>query len=246
MAVAAISCHVCEVLVSALELRPELASNPDPRCPCALLLDASHSMASDGKVTALNRGLRRFRETLIEDPLAKRRVEVTSIVFGDEVRTVHDFVEARAMPSFEVHTNGATPMARAVLTALDLIDARKQQYDAAGVDYYRPWLFVLTDGEPTDDPALWRAATERLRRLDERRSVSVFAIGVEGADMDRLGELSSRRPPQRLAGLRFEELFEWLSRSLTAVSHSEPSGSGGSDVAQQQVPLPPTDPWAYD
>ncbi len=69
----------------------EFADNPEPRCPCVLVLDTSQSMAGE-PIAALNRGLHVFREELLAVPLAGKRVEVGVISFGAEVRVVQDFV----------------------------------------------------------------------------------------------------------------------------------------------------------
>src|SRR5438046_10706326 len=59
----------------------EFADNPEPRCPCVLLLDTSQSMAGE-RITALNDGLQGFRQELLKDLLARQRVEDTIMTFG--------------------------------------------------------------------------------------------------------------------------------------------------------------------
>ena len=58
----------------------EFAENPEPRCPCVLLLDTSSSMQGL-PIDALNQGLRTFKDELMKDPLASRRVEVAVVTF---------------------------------------------------------------------------------------------------------------------------------------------------------------------
>src|SRR5215475_1299053 len=59
----------------------EFADNPEPRCPCLLLLDNSRSMAGR-PISELNAGLTLFKEELVGDALAAKRVEVGVVSFG--------------------------------------------------------------------------------------------------------------------------------------------------------------------
>ena len=58
----------------------DFASNPEPRCPCILLLDVSGSM-SGRPINELNTGLVTFRDELLADPLALKRVELGIATF---------------------------------------------------------------------------------------------------------------------------------------------------------------------
>ena len=87
--------------------------------------------------------------------------------------------------------------------------------------YFRPWIFLITDGAPTDGD-LWRTAAQRVHKEETAKKVAFFAVGVEGADMNVLKQISQRQPVS-LQGLNFQEMFVWLSNSLTKVSHSEPN-----------------------
>src|SRR5258708_22569905 len=58
----------------------EFADNPDPRCPCVLLLDTSGSMEGV-PIAALNEGLAAFQKDIKEDELAQRRTEIALVTF---------------------------------------------------------------------------------------------------------------------------------------------------------------------
>jgi uncharacterized protein YegL len=212
---------------------PELVSNPEPRCACLLLLDTSSSMQGN-PISELNQGLRIFKQELMSDGMATQRVEVGIVTFGP-VQVLSEFQTADAFIPPELVANGATPMGAAIEQGLDMLEARKQTYKQAGISYYRPWVFLITDGGPTDD---WQRAAERVRAGDnsERKQFSFFAVGVDGANMSTLTQICSpNRPPLKLKGISFRELFSWLSSSLGGVARSQPGES---------VALPAPSGWA--
>jgi len=87
----------------------EFAENPEPRCPCLLLLDTSGSMAGNA-IAQLNDGIQVFNNELRADTLASRRVEVAIITFGP-VKEELDFTTANNFIPPELHASGCTPVA---------------------------------------------------------------------------------------------------------------------------------------
>jgi uncharacterized protein YegL len=195
----------------------EFAENPEPRVPCVLIVDTSTSMQGP-RVAELNAGLKLYREELLSDPLAAKRVEVAIVTFGGRVTRLVEFVTA---PDFEPPTLeviGGTPLGEAITVALDMIEQRKKSYREHGIAYYRPWAFLITDGEPNDH---WRPVISRVHAGEQQKAFCFFAVGVEGANMKILEEISVRKPLW-LTGMKFRELFSWLSNSQQAVSRSSP------------------------
>ena len=196
----------------------QFAENPEPRCPCVLVVDVSSSMYGD-PIDALNRGLAQFGTELKNDPLASLRVEVAIVTFGDGAEVRRDFVTADRFEAPILYANGLTEMAAGVNLALDKIEERKQSYRDNGIDYYRPWLFLITDGAPTETQEVVYAASRKLKDADNEKRVAAFSVGVQRADMRLLAEFSPRTPLM-LQGLEFSSMFVWLSQSMSRVSAS--------------------------
>jgi uncharacterized protein YegL len=227
----------------------EFAENPEPRCAVVLLLDTSGSMHGKA-IEELNAGLREFESALKSDRLAALRVEVAVLTFGGSVRALdvsggtaagsaaggakdvpfdalQAFVTVDNLRLPTLTTNGETPMGEAVHRALELLRDRKDIYRRNGIDYFRPWIFLITDGKPTDK---WEGAADEVKQEEARRGVLFYAVGVEKADLKTLERFSDQRPPLKLKGLAFRELFNWLSKSLSAIAQSRPG---------EQAALPP-------
>lgn len=209
------------------------AENPEPRVPCILLLDVSSSMAGT-PITELNAGLVTYKDELAADSLASKRVEVSIVTFGERVETACDFTTADQFFPPTLQANGYTPMGAAINLAIDMVTQRKQVYRSNGILFYRPWIFMITDGAPTDQ---WQTAAERIKQGEASKAFSFFSVGTAEANFDILKQLSVREP-LKLKGLRFRDLFNWLSNSQQSVSRSTPG---------EEVPLEnPTSPsgWA--
>ncbi len=203
----------------------EIANPQQPHCATVLLLDTSGSMSQNGKITLLTEGLTVFKEDVTKDELASKRVDLSVITFGNGVSVTHDFSSIEDFEPPILSADGYTPMGEAILKAIDFVEQRKQQYRDKGIDYYRPWIFMITDGEPTDmqpGDSRWNEVIKKVHEGEANKKFMFFAVAVEPANTELLRQIAPpNRNPIKLKEGRFKDLFNWLSKSQSKVSASK-------------------------
>jgi uncharacterized protein YegL len=196
-----------------------LQDNTNQRLPCVVLLDGSTSM--DGKaIDNLNQGLSILERELKADDVASLRVQLLLLRIGghSDVEILTDWTDAIDFSAPQVEANGTTPLGKGVNVALKELEEQKKKYRQNQITYNRPWLFIITDGAPTD--MNWEKAAEKAVEAEKKGKVVVFPIGTEEADFEILNKFSSRGAIM-LNNLDFKELFVWLSQSVSAGSQTE-------------------------
>ncbi len=209
----------------------DLENNPSSRVPVCLVLDTSGSMEGDS-INELNEGVRLFYDAVRSDETALYAAEISVVTFGGHASCQAGFSTLEHQseaPQF--YAGGGTPMGEAMNMALDMLEKRKGEYKASGVDYYQPWIVLMTDGMPNGSPAELSRSIQRTCDMINDRKLTIFPIGIgEDADMDVLARFSPKRSPLKLQGLNFKEFFAWLSKSVSKVSQSTPGDKVQLDV----------------
>lgn len=212
----------------------DLVENPTARVPVCLCLDVSQSMQGQA-IEELNMGIKEFYNAINSDEVAKYSAEICIVTFGEDVEVKLDFasIERQEIPTLKA--NGLTPMGEAVNLSLDLLENRKKEYSDKGVDYYQPWLIIMTDGAPNGDSEELKRSIDRTVQMVENRKLTLFPIGIgPNADMKVLSKYSPNRRPLKLKDLNFVEFFQWLSNSVSRVSMSMPGEKVELDVSSLQ------------
>jgi uncharacterized protein YegL len=200
--------------------------NYERKCPCLLVLDVSTSM--DGPpgappptpIQELNSGLLSFQEAVQRDTVALSRIEISIITFSTTVRVIQTPAAADEIEMPTLATEGSTKLVDGVREALRLAEARKEWYKAKGLDYYRPYIILITDGEPDPNQDVVGLAREIREKVDSKGCV-FWAFGTQNARMDILTQISHpSAPPQKFSDARFTEFFKWLSSSFTKIVKS--------------------------
>lgn len=237
----------------------DLVNNPTPRLAICLCLDTSGSMGEvegdcidtgrteyiDGKtynivtggtsrIDELQKGVEHFFNSIKNDDIAKYAAEISIVTFDDDIATLIDFGSIEKQGPVGEFKLGRynTLMGEGVNLALDMLEKRKRDYKSNGVDYYQPWLVLMTDGVPNGDKAELDRAVTRTANLVNSRKLTVFPIAIGNeTDMSTLNSFSPKRPALKLKGLNFTAFFEWLSKSVSKTSQSNPGDTVKLDTS---------------
>ncbi len=200
----------------------DLIENPITRLPVCLCLDSSYSM-SGSPINELNKGVQYFFDAIKTDEIARYSVELAVVSFNSEAETISNFSSVDRQTITLLKANGSTSMGKGVELALDLLEQRKSEFSNKGVDYYQPWLVLMSDGGPTDNIS---TAVRRVQKLSSKKKLTVFSVAIgDNADIDVLKQFSSMKNNLVLkvkSAEHFKEFFEWLSQSVSVVSQSVP------------------------
>ena len=199
----------------------ESAQNLEQKCLCVLVLDVSGSMRGE-KLDSLNQGVRDFftqiqtadgvPESLID------QLEIAIMQYDEEVRE---------LPPTLTERGSMTETVVAIEEAIKLVEDRKAFYKSTGQAYYRPWIIVMTDGEPNGskatqadiDAIAQRVAMEADPKTGKKYMIMGIGVGKD-ANMETLKKMTAGRA-MALQGLKFGAFFEWLSASLSIVASSK-------------------------
>ncbi len=179
----------------------DYSGNPNQRTPCVLVLDASASMTEEtgnGKtrMDELNMGVEELEKSLRQDDVALSRVQLAIVSVGGaayDADVMMDWTDVVNFSAFPIEPGGATPLGKGLRLALDLVEEGKDNLKANGISYTRPWIIVISDGEPTDLDE-WGDAVQDCLAAERDKKVEIFSIGVHDANMAMLSQFTSKPP----------------------------------------------------
>lgn len=197
----------------------ETPENYEQKCLCVLALDVSGSMAGNA-IDQLNQGLLDFQKELQNDFTASQRIEVAIVTFGSTVDAIVKPTLSADFTMPKLTTSGTTKLVDGVRMAINIVEDRKKWYKSTGQAYYRPWIMLITDGEPDSDQDVNGLSNEIKTKVDDKGFL-FYAVGVENYNHNKLSQICHpSTPPMPLNGLAFNDLFKWLSASIAMVSKS--------------------------
>lgn len=195
----------------------DLIYNTSSRLPVCLCLDVSGSMTND--IDELTRGVEALYKAIMNDDAAAVSAEIAIVTFGSDAKLIENFETADKKKRPYLTIDGSTNMTAGVMLALETLDKRKQDYKRNGIDYYQPWLIIMSDGEPNDLNSV-KQVQSTVKDLESNKKLAVFAVGIgDYSDIDVLGGFS-KRGAKKLKDYSFSAFFEWIGKSVSVVSNS--------------------------
>lgn len=213
-------------------MKDDLVINTSKRLPIVLCLDISPSMSVNKRIENLNGAINLFYKELQKDTKVLNSVEVAIVTFSTNIEENTDFepLDFLANKSFSVVPKGGTNLSTAVLTAIKKIEDRLIELDNSDIDYYLPFLVLVTDGDPdqTDSQSNLEIAIQSVLQHCEisrypERLIAPYIIGVG----EQVAEDSLNRFAEKFTGKAiiidgdvsyqqnlFNELFTFIGNSV--------------------------------
>jgi uncharacterized protein YegL len=198
------------------------------RLPVYLLLDISGSMQGE-PIEALKNGISALMTELRSDPQALETAYLSVITFNSTARQLSPLTELMLFREPELRAGGATALGAALRLLSECIEVEVKKSSPTQKGDWKPLVFILTDGAPTDD---WRAGAEALRSLGAANIIACAAGAV--ADTKILKEITPNVVMMNNCGSGdLARFFTWVSASVKVSSKSLDARPGGG------IELPP-------
>jgi len=217
---------------------PQIVNASESHMALLFLVDTSGSMGiliydeETGEhhipIDELNSALNRFKEGVCKDPQTRDILDIAIVEFNNNYRVVQEFTPIEYMPNVNLEAGGSTYMSDALDTAISMVEERSRFYRRMGTEPYKPWIVLISDGQPFDSVDDMAA---KINTLVAAEKLAFWSLSVPGAENEVLHKLSGRRV-LNLKGYDFVGFLDWTHKSMRAVSQSAP----GEKVKGQALP----------
>ncbi len=211
------------------------------RLPVYILLDCSESMVGDA-INSVQTGLETLLASLRSDPHALETAWVSIITFSQDAEQLVPLMEITEVQTPKLVPRPGTALGKAFSLLRNCIAGEVRTSSPGLKADYRPLVFLITDGQPTDD---WRAVKKAVDEFANPRIANLYAIGCgDDIDFDMLHEVADG--VFKLADMApgtLKKLFIWLTASVqnasTGVGASE--NYTGIDLAKKPDEVSPVE-----
>ncbi len=203
------------------------------RLPIYLVLDCSESMAGPA-IEEVERGVAALISELRTNPLALETAYLSVITFARHAKVAVPLTEVIQFQPPHLSVRTGTSLGAALRLLQQQMNKEVIRTTPTTKGDYKPLVFLLTDGQPTDD---WEPAAEALRRANNPRIANIYAIGC-GPDVDFA---VLRSVTDIVLSLKeatpeaFRKFFVWLSASVQSASTKL---TDGGNAPIETPPLP--------
>jgi uncharacterized protein YegL len=204
------------------------------RLPVYLLLDTSGSMYGE-PIEAVKNGVQVLVSTLRSDPYALETAYLSIITFDSSAQQVSPLTELAAFQQPNIQASGCTALGEALTLLSQKADQEVTKTTVEQKGDWKPLVFIMTDGEPTDD------LNKGLAEFKKRKWGMVVACAAgSGANTDTLKKITECVVSLDTAdSATIKAFFKWVSASVSSGSMKvEETGSEATTLSELPPPPP--------
>lgn len=203
------------------------------RLPVYLVLDTSGSMYGE-PIEAVKNGVQTLVSSLRSDPYALETAFLSIITFNTTAQQITPLTELAAFQQPTIEASGCTALGGALELLSQRINSEVTKTTAEVKGDWRPLVFIMTDGVPTDD------ISNGLNQFKQCKCGMVVACAAgQGASTDNLRQITENVVQLDTAdSSTIKAFFKWVSASISTTS-SRIEETGNQSATMSELPPPP-------
>ena len=205
------------------------------RLPVYLLLDTSGSMSGE-PIEAVKNGVQLMISSLRQNPQAIETAFLSIITFDSTAQQIIPLTDLASFQMVDIRASGVTALGDALKLVSQKIDTEVARTTTEQKGDWKPLVFIMTDGVPTDD---WQSGLNEFKK--RKTSFTVACAAGSGADTKILKQITENVVSLDTADTQtIGKFFQWVTASI-GVSSTRVEDSGKEVSGLHELPPPPSE-----
>lgn len=204
------------------------------RLPVYLLLDTSGSMTGE-PIEAVKNGVQVMVSSLRQNPQAIETAFLSVITFDASARQIIPLTDLSNFQMLDIQATGTTSLGEALKVVSNCIDNEVVKTTAETKGDWKPLVFIMTDGLPTDD---WQSGLNVFKT--KKTGIVVACAAGSNADTSILRQITENVVMIDTDMNSISKFFAWVTASI-GVSSTKVEDSGKEVSGMNELPPPPSE-----
>ncbi|NHM01545.1 vWA domain-containing protein [Flavobacterium difficile] len=205
------------------------------RLPVYLLLDTSGSMSGE-PIEAVKNGVQVMISSLRQNPQAIETAFISVITFDSVAQQIIPLTDLASFQMVDIKAIGVTALGDALKLVSNKIDNEVAKTTMEQKGDWKPLVFIMTDGIPTDD---WQSGLNEFKQ--RKTAFTVACAAGSGADTNILKQITENVVSLDTAdSASIGKFFQWVTASI-GVSSTKVEDSGKDVTGLNELPPPPAE-----
>lgn len=205
------------------------------RLPVYLLLDTSGSMSGE-PIEAVKNGVQVMVSSLRQNPQAQETAFLSVITFDSSAKQIIPLTDLGAFQMVDIKASGTTSLGEALKMVSTCIDNEVAKTTAETKGDWKPLVFLMTDGIPTDN---WQNGLSEFKK--RKTAYTVACAAGSGADTNILKQITDNVVSLDTADSQsISKFFAWVTSSIS-ISSTKIEDSGKEITGFNELPPPPSE-----